>query len=196
MWNYFDEPPERAEKQEWRSVAQLFISQTEDYTPETQMVNVRNSDDRAFCTKPMNGTGLWTSTYLPDWNYPSEWVEWCMGEKFGNPYGGTWWLLTPRSDARIFVTETQRDLQHLMKAYPYPSKYAGLHMTMIDFEAMSKDYDGMWLTSEGNARLHLSHPYNLNSWDVESTLWFRWCFVSAKKIETPAQPQVLEESDV
>lgn len=193
MWNYWEDPPERAEKQVWRSVTQLFLASDEEYNPETQFVNVRNDEHRAFCAKPMCQTGLWTSTYLPDWNYPSEWVEWCVSEDFNRPYAKTWWLLTPRKDARIFVTETQCDLLHLMKAYPYQSRYSALHMTMIDFEAMAQDYDGMWLTSEGNARLHLSHPYDLNGWDVESTLWFRWCFASAKKIETPAQPQVLEE---
>lgn len=195
MWDYFEEPPERAEKQVWRSVPQLFLSQVEDFNPE-KMVDVRNSEDRAFCAKPMNETGLWTSTYLSDWNYPSGWVEWCVGENFWSPYAKTWWLLYPRKDARVFVIETQRDLKHLMKTYPYESRYNMYHMTMIDFEAMGKDYDGAWLTSEGNARLHLSHPYNLNGWDVESTLWFRYCFDRVEKIETPAQPEVLEESDV
>jgi len=194
VWNYFDEPPERAEKQEWRAVTQLFLPQVEEFNPE-KMVDVRNSDDRAFCTKPMNETGLWTSTYLSDWNYPSEWVEWCVGENFWSPYEKTWWLLYPRKDARIFVIETQRDLKHLMEVYPYRFKsgYEGLHMTLIDFEKMSEDYDGAWLPSEGSARLHLSHPHHLSGWDVESTLWFRYCFDRAEKIETPAKPEREDE---
>ena len=51
-----------------------------------------------------------------------------------------------------------------------------------DFEQLAQSYDGLRLTERGNSRLHLSYPLDLNSWDSESTLWFRWCFTAVEKI--------------
>lgn len=63
----------------------------------------------------------------------------------------------------------------------------------IDFEKMSQEYDGIWLTEQGNAACHLPwhSEHDLNSWDCECVLWFRWCF---ERVETMQPVQVVAEN--
>jgi len=152
-----------------------------------QVVPVENSEEAGYVKKPKRGTGFWTSTWRPE-TQDSEWVEWCAGENYSNPYADTWHLLTPKSDTQLYVIDSHADLLHLLDLYPWESRAtrimreAGFARTTIDFEHLSKEYDGIHLTERGNAQTHLSYPHELNSWDCESTLWFRWCFSEVKRI--------------
>lgn len=58
----------------------------------------------------------------------------------------------------------------------------------IDFEKMSQEYDGIWLTEQGNGACHLPwhSEHDLNSWDCECVLWFRWCFGRVETIKPVA----------
>jgi hypothetical protein len=62
------------------------------------------------------------------------------------------------------------------------------HYATIDFEKLSQDYDGIWLTEQGNAAVHLPwiSEHDLNSWDCECILWFRWCFEHVETIKPVA----------
>src|SRR5579859_5289640 len=60
------------------------------------------------------------------------------------------------------------------------------HRCYIDFERLAQEYDGIWLTEQGNCETHLSYPHDLSGWDCESILWFRWCFDHVERIETPS----------
>jgi hypothetical protein len=71
-------------------------------------------------------------------------------------------------------------LTQVVTFHPEPSPFD----MVIDFEKLSQNYDGIWLTEQGNGETHLSFPYNLYSWDCESILWFRWCF---EHVETLAR---------
>jgi hypothetical protein len=178
----------------WRPEVQLHLSLDAEFNPETAMVNAQNADDRAFVTKPAIHTGLWTSTYNRK-EKSSEWVEWCISQDFGNVYEQVWWLLTPRHESRIYTIDGLRDLEVLMARYPYNYKHrlsVYEYMALIDFEKMSEEWDGIHLTSRGNMKLHYSFPHNLNSWDVESTIWFRWSFTKCERIETPVRVKVAE----
>jgi len=58
----------------------------------------------------------------------------------------------------------------------------------IDFEKLAKDYDGLHVLGryvadfdpdfEDDGVLFRRHRMDItfHSWDVESTVWFRWCF--------------------
>lgn len=67
------------------------------------------------------------------------------------------------------------------------------HFVFIDFERVAQEYDGIWLTEQGNGATHLSYPHDLNGWDAESVLWFRWCFSQVERIETPVPVAVASE---
>jgi hypothetical protein len=55
--------------------------------------------------------------------------------------------------------------------------------TFLDFEAISNDYDGIHLTTNGESATRLTSGISLYGWDVECTLWFRWCFESVEKLD-------------
>ena len=155
------------------------------------------NDEMTFRYKPEGG--LWTSTWREE-THDSEWVEWCRGEKFGSPDESNWFLFTPKEESRLYIIDSYADLERLLSTYPFESPLIkGLedshlrhYYVGIDFERLAQDYDGLHLTSEGNSRLHISYPLNMNAWDAESTVWFRWCFTDVQRIETPK----LEESTV
>lgn len=167
-----------------------------------QVAPVANSDMSGMTKKPQAGTGLWTSTY--DEERGSAWVEWCDGENVGTPSERRWFLLTPRPDARVYVIDSPQDLERVIRAYPWvspelehayrasrASARLAEYYTGIDFTRMAQDYDALHLTEDGNAHLHLRlEGMDMNAWDCESTVWFRWCFTSVKQIT----PKVREHS--
>ena len=164
---------------------QLYLSRTKHLQEE--VTPVRNHPSMAFLKKPIPGTGLWTSTWRED-TRDSAWTEWCFYEDFDEPLKKYWWLLIPRKNCHIYTINTLNDLHHLLASYrldiPAYRHYGDLGLT-LDFERLSQDYDGLWLTEEGQQATHLSHPCNLYGWDAESTLWFRWCFEYYELIYTP-----------
>jgi hypothetical protein len=116
--------------------------------------------------------GLWTSTFHSN---TSEWVEWCESQDFWTTDVRTGWLLTPNPDVRVLKIDSVDDLIKCVERYGIENEDLGGFLTLLDFEKMSQDYDGMWLTSKGQWQTRFSRP-SLYSWDVESTHWFRWVF--------------------
>lgn len=163
-----------------------------------EVVPIQNHGS-AFIKKPAPGTGLWTSTWDAE-EKTSDWVEWCSGENFGTPYSDNWFLLTPKSDVKLYIIDGAGDLTRLLKEYEWidpfyrnrlDERFMRRFATGIDFERLAQEYDGLHLTHRGNNQLHLNimGDHDLNAWDVESTVWFRWCFSKVEKIATPVQPQ-------
>lgn len=162
---------------------QLHISSSESISDQT-FVGVRTDERTAVIKKPMSGTGFWTSSWR-EATQDSAWIEWCRDNDFGHPYDKNWFLLTPKKDVNLYVIDSFRDLQSLLCAYPWEHpkwREYGFRKIVIDFEHLSQDYDGLWLTEKGNEETHLSYPHDLNGWDCESVLWFRWCFTDVQKI--------------
>lgn len=159
---------------------QLHLSNESELEPMVRAV--KNDEMTILRKKPAPGTGLWTSTWGEE-SRDSEWVE-CYRRLFGSPEDLCWFLLTPEPDARIYVIDSYHDLAGLIQCFPLAQeRLSHPHFVGIDFERMSEAYDGLYLTLEGEARLHLSFPLDMNGWDCESCLWFRWCFRSVEKIE-------------
>ncbi len=174
--------------------AQLYL--IPESTMREEVTPVQNDRCAIYMKKPVAGTGLWTSAYREETD-DSAWVEWCHSETYSNPDRQYWHLLTPRHDARIYTIDGPNDFIALIARYPYvsqelerclpPRAFFRHYYTGIDFEKLSQDYDGLHLTEEGNAQLHLPFDYDfdMNAWDVESTVWFRWCFEKVECIRTP-----------
>jgi len=103
----------------------------------------------------------------------------------------SWVVLTPDEDVRLYEIDSLKDLNRLLKEYPHlPPEHwrtdpiALLYSTSIDFETLCADgYDGIHLTEKGNDEVHLGFPVDMNGWDVESTIWFRWCFVAEREVQ-------------
>ncbi len=178
-----------------------------------QVIPVKNSEQSAGIHKPEPGTGLWTSSWRES-TRDSDWVEWCKASDYGSVDTRIWWLLTPNERTNLYTIESRFDLLDLLTRYTWetdmlkqlnesigpmqealvyswsepfrrPLPIERRHFAWIDFEKLAQEYDGIWLTEAGNASTHLSFPHNLNSWDCESILWFRWCFSDVTRIETP-----------
>lgn len=185
---------------------QLHLSEGE--TLRQEVVAVKNDEGSVYRKKPAQGTGLWTSTWRKR-TRDSDWIEWCRSEEFGNVEEQSWFLLTPAKDAKLCVISSYYELAALIQRFPlmYPSLYpasrftqeklqmAGLpmdHFTGIDFEGLAYEYDGLHLTEEAAGSLHLSYPLDMNSWDCESTVWFRWVFTAVERIEVQQPIEVGE----
>lgn len=118
--------------------------------------------------KPLGG--LWTSTWKGRPNL-SAWAEWSAAEKFyADSEKG--WVLDMKTGSELVVIDSVADLEAAVEAYPNELATR----TMMNFESMAYDYDGLWLTEEGQRQTHFrgGKYEDLYGWDVESTVWFSW----------------------
>lgn len=130
--------------------------------------------------------GFWTSTFLPRGRFTSDWVcflgEEALEEKRKHL------LLQVKSSAKVFHIDSESDLTELIKKYPDTAMMERQKSFMqygsvdapIDWESVSKVYDGVHLTEKGQHETRDSSPYDLSGWDAESTVWFRNVFSSMK----------------
>lgn len=109
--------------------------------------------------------GIWACRYTPDEEFVSAWQCWCKYEEYPcNCRHGVVFNLKP--NARIYTIDTYRDLERLATKY----KYGSSTFSYLDFEALSKDYDAIELTDNGQIETRFSEPYNLYGWDIASIL--------------------------
>lgn len=71
-----------------------------------------------------------------------------------------------KPNARIYTIDSYGDLERLAKQYKYNLSIS----QYLDFEALSKDYDAIELTDNGQIETRFSEPYNLYGWDIASIL--------------------------
>jgi hypothetical protein len=126
--------------------------------------------------------GLWTSTYTPDDEHPSNWVEWSTLEQFAVDKYAERWLLEP-DDCRVAHVVTQDDLADLLATYRLEvPKLEGLGLSfeksLLDFEALAEDFDALTFPAPWAERFTGDHGLAIffSVLDSECSLWFRWCF--------------------
>lgn len=160
--------------------------------------------------KPGVGTGLWTSSRLPDGL--SDWVQWAICEDFelsGNTSLGEtdagilvehYWRLSPSAGLPVIQVATVDDLNAL--AGEFGHRYGGNRdwggmyrmeggVCRLDFYAMAAaGYVGVNLTDSGQRATRdpgcsgLDDGLSLYGWDCESTVWLGgWPFVAAVRGE-------------
>ena len=161
-----------------------------------QVAPVENEFDAYYRQKPKGG--FWTSTWREE-SQDSDWIEWCRGNSYySTDESNIWWLLTPRPECRLYTIDSLRDFTGLLMEYGERPPIAYeiplfADRRVIDFEKLARQFDGVHLTERGNAGTHLSYPNNLNAWDCESTLWFRWCFSEVRQIAVVTQESERDE---
>lgn len=110
--------------------------------------------------------GIWASTLLPLEENLSAWADWCIGENYALNKLCSCCVFKLNSSARIAEIDCFADLQKLIAKYRvngfFEQKY-------LDFEKLSKDYDAIHLTDNGQWATRLTAP-NLYGWDCESYL--------------------------
>jgi len=132
--------------------------------------------------------GFWTSTYLPNDKFASDWVNWCFREmpEWIEDEEATLIDISPK--ARIYVIDNCEDLMNLLGDYPfkhpYITKITQTHFAYMDWEKISENYDGVHLTRKGEYATKITRTRGpCLVWDCESTLWFRNVFTKIKPYE-------------
>lgn len=129
---------------------------------------------------------FWTSTYTPDEDYASAWLEWCAIESFGE--WGKNYLIQPNADARILTIDCYETLARL------PRATGGLFdlYECLDFATIAESYDAIHLISEAldvtrfpSIRLNIEYDgVDLYAWDCESTCWLRHAFTVIGELQS------------
>ena len=84
-----------------------------------------------------------------------------------------------RKSARIAIVDSADSLAELIERYPRILR----QRRGLDFERLSREYDGLHLTTEGYIQTHSKRSASkLLGWDCESTVWFSWVFNRTQKI--------------
>ena len=117
--------------------------------------------------------GMWASEYTPDEEYMSDW-ERCVKEDLGIDKPLDYGIIFELTEnARVYTINNYDDLVRLWESYHFTSPYEGVMSyssdMLYDFEAMSKDYDAIKLTYDGQWKTRLTRP-SLYGWDCECIL--------------------------
>lgn len=108
--------------------------------------------------------GLWTSPINSNWG----WKDWCEGENFRDCNEANSFKLKFKSDAKIMIIDSLKDLLDLPKCnIDYGDNYKKEYP---NFELLATMCDAIWLTEKGQNETHLSYPISLYGWDCESVL--------------------------
>lgn len=122
---------------------------------------------------------FWTSTLVRP--YTSPWLLWPEGQFKGPP---RLWRMTVIPDARVAEIHSPRDWAELCVRYPAGSA------TWLDpnWHEVARDWDGVhlsaggWLTAEDLPYDAGGRTAELRGWNMESTVWLRWCFAGAEPL--------------
>lgn len=140
--------------------------------------------DLALVASPTNVSwnkpdgGLWLSPRLGE---RSTWIDFMERDSW-SPYDSPQ-LVTQtvklKSDARILQIDSYDDYAQILSAYLHMPEGAltnlGMFSQLFDFERLAQDWDGIYLTEEGQYATRFSPTVNgpsLYGWDLESLLLF------------------------
>lgn len=128
--------------------------------------SIKNNGD--YSNKPSGG--LWTSPVESEFG----WKEFVIGENFRTEkYLKKECLVRLKSSVKLFIIDGVEDLDRCPTIKDNP----GYYNRTIDWEELSKSYDGVWLTLNGerDTRYSSNNAFSLGDlygWDVETVLLF------------------------
>ena len=97
--------------------------------------------------------GLWSSPVGCEWG----WKDWCLREDFGDLSHS----FTFEFKGKVLKIDSLRDLENAHDKYTLNDRY-------VDWEKVSEDFDGVWLTARGERDTYFSRPLSLYGWDCET----------------------------
>jgi hypothetical protein len=126
----------------------------------------RVTNGRKFSLNKPDG-GLWSSPLKSVFG----WKDWCEAEGYIQRYGfSCGFKFKLKSRSRIYVIDSLQDFQDLLRLY---SRRNLMGDRCIDWERLSKDYDGCFLTLPGLDQTRLgAEGLGMYSWDCESLVIF------------------------
>lgn len=138
-------------------------------------------------TKP--DIGFWTSTYLPNAEFASRWVEWSFSDteidpSVFNSYRG--FLLTISKSARVYHIDSEEQAGMFFRVY---GKLDNMHRWNVKWRYFMKHYDALHVTDD-IIKNYQTYGHQFSIWDVESTVFLRPVF---DKIELLNRPLVDHE---
>jgi hypothetical protein len=105
--------------------------------------------------------GLWASPINSKWG----WKDWCESENYCDL--SCYFIFN--YSGNILVINSKNSLNKLPF---YNPDISYKFIFAIDFEKLSKEYDAILLTEQGQKETHFSLPKNLCGWDCESICIF------------------------
>jgi len=140
--------------------SKLLIHYGSDYYDIAKFRPIKNRPE--FGIKPSGG--LWVSPL----DSPLGWVDFCEKKEFDLQSLSKCFVIKVRPTTKVYTIDCYKDLASL-------PRISGTYN--IDFEAVAKKYNAIYLTFEGyNLTLH-STPMNLFGWDCECLLIMdKFCF--------------------
>lgn len=111
--------------------------------------------------------GLWSSPLKSVFG----WKDWCEAEGYSQGFSfSCGFKFKLKSSSRIYVIDSLQDFQHLLDLYSLRNPVGD---RCIDWERLSKDYDGLLLTYHGFwATRNDAEGLGTYSWDCESLIVF------------------------
>jgi len=152
---------------------------------ESHFVGVSDAVTVEVSTKPFD-VGLFTSTGALD--YYGMWRTYLDINRGSTLHPLPWhtWAVEPHRD--VVVYEISSASQWVNFVLSHPQRQDGL--LFPDWRSVARHYDGVHMTLRAitaTQELYFQTDRGVVAptyWDVESTLWLRWCFGSARLIET------------
>lgn len=142
-----------------------------------------------FC-KPSGG--LWSSPYYEKGIvkigekkiYNSPWQVF-TGLEFQDKYYNYGVVYSLKKGSRIAYINSLKDLKEFAEEYQLepPEKDWGFSR-FLNYEKMAEDYDGIFLSTQGERETRFSEPFNLYGWDVATMFLFNLdCIKNQEYIE-------------
>lgn len=112
--------------------------------------------------------GLWIAPFNSESEYKSDWGDFLVNDMGINIEGKKGTVLSIKPEAKILTINSLEDLVKTLEVYEYKNSIISYNKS-LDFEKISKDYDAVYLTKNGQYETRFSMP-NLYGWDIECML--------------------------
>jgi hypothetical protein len=125
---------------------------------------------------------------IPDWNKPwggfwtspvdsaHGWADWCRGANTRKCKAANSVRVRLHENARLLIIDTDEDIKalpiqtkHQLREH-IPEDFRHIFPIGLDFEALARDYDAIWVTVAGLGRSRHHGQLTLQMWDCETVL--------------------------
>lgn len=180
--------PLRYDSQYWIAAGKpSFLPKGEPVPSKSRFIGALDATAVEASTKPF-GIGLFTSTGVLGTH--GMWRAYLDLNRGSTLFPTPWrtWLVEPRHEAVVREVTSASQWGDLVLSHPRRER----GLVFPDWRSVARECDAVHMTLRAIAAtqgLHLSTEKGVVAapyWDVESTLWLRWCFDAARHVEVVA----------